>query len=254
VFLHGWPDTSTLWDEVSGDLVNEGYRAILPDLRGCGRSSKPTSTDQYAMHLLVSDVLAVIDAVGEQRVTLVGHDWGAALAWAVAAFVPERVERLVVLSVGHPTAFRSAGLQQQVRSWYTLLFAIEGLGERFLRHNDYDAMRHWVGHPRVDQVIDELERDGQMSAHLQWYRANLPPDSFVAEPPRLPPIDAPTLGIWSSGDAALCEQQMTNSAQYCVNGFHYVRLEHYGHWMQLEAPHVVAKAILEFLTSTSSKS
>ena len=247
VLLHGWPDTSALWDDVAGNLLAAGYRVVVPDLRGCGQSSKPTETSQYAMRLLVGDVTCILDAVGADRVTLVGHDWGANLAWVYAAYLPDRVERLVVLSVGHPTSFRSAGLEQQLKSWYTLLFAHEGLGEAFLRKNGYEAMHVWMGHPRVDEVIAELERDGQMTTHLLWYRANIPPEAFVSDPPVLPSILAPTLGIWSSGDLALGERQMTGSSDYCVNGFDFVRFEGLGHWLPLDAPREVSDEILNFL-------
>jgi pimeloyl-ACP methyl ester carboxylesterase len=196
---------------------------------------------------LVGDAAAVISDLGDEAVAVVGHDWGAGLAWAVATFRPERVSRLVVLSVGHPTAFRGGGIAQQFRSWYTLLFSYEGLGERFLRFNDYEAMRTWLHHPRIEEVIVELERDGQMSAHLRWYRANLPPDAFVSDPPVLPAVQAPTLGVWSTGDVALTEAQMVNSAAYCANGFTYVRLDGLGHWTPLEAPDVIAAAIVDHL-------
>ncbi len=247
LLLHGWPDTSALWDDVVPDLLDAGYRVVVPDLRGCGQSSKPTTTSLYAMRHLVADVRCIVDAVAAERVTLIGHDWGANLAWVSAAYLPERVEGLVALSVGHPTSFRSAGLEQQIKSWYTLLFAHEGLGEAFLRKNDYEAMRKWLGHPRVEQIITELERDGQMTAHLRWYRANIPPEAFVVDPPVLALIQAPVLGIWSSGDHALSEHQMTGSSAYCVNGFDYVRIEEFGHWLPLEAPHVVSDEILKFL-------
>src|SRR5664280_2694960 len=107
VLLHGWPDTSALWDDVAVELLAAGYRVVVPDLRGCGQSSKPTETSQYAMRLLVHDVLCVIDAVGADRVTLVGHDWGANLAWVCAAYLPQRVERLVVLSAVSYTHLRA---------------------------------------------------------------------------------------------------------------------------------------------------
>ena len=251
VLLHGWPDTSALWDEVTVDLVAARYRVAVPDLRGCGRSSKPLEVERYAMRELVGDVACILDALEVERATLVGHDWGANLAWVAASYLPSRVENLVAISVGHPTSFRSAGLDQQIKSWYTLLFAHEGLGEAFLRKNDYEAMRRWLGHPRVEEVIEQLERDGQMSAHLLWYRANTPPDSFVTDPPVLAPILAPTLGIWSSGDHALGERQMTGSAAYCENGFTFVRLEGFGHWLPLEAPHVIASEVIRFLGTKS---
>jgi len=247
LLLHGWPDTAALWDEMVPDLVVAGYRVATVDLRGCGLSSKPAATSAYAMHHLISDVAAVIDALGVERVSLIGHDWGANLAWASAAYLGARVDAVVALSVGHPTSFRSAGLDQQIKSWYTLLFAHEGLGEAFLRKNDYEAMRRWLGHPKVDEIIVELERDGQMTTHLLWYRANLPPASFVSEAPVLPTIEVPAMGVWSSGDHALTEAQMINSREYCARGFTYVRVEDYGHWLPLEAPHEVAEQIVRFL-------
>ncbi len=252
LLLHGWPDTGALWTEVATRLVAEGRRCIIPDLRGCGLSSKPLETEAYRMFELVGDVAAIIADVGGGRVDLVGHDWGANLAWATAAFLPDLVRSVAVLSVGHPTSFRSAGLEQQIKSWYTLLFAHEGLGEAFLRRNDYEAMRTWLGHPRVDEVIAELERDGQMTSHLLWYRANIPPQAFVEDPPVLPPITMPALGIWSSGDHALSERQMTGSRDYCTAGFTFERLEGYGHWLPLEAPEVVARLLTTFLLSVTS--
>ncbi|MDE3083178.1 MAG: alpha/beta fold hydrolase [Acidobacteriota bacterium] len=251
LLLHGWPDTRHLWDDVVEVFVDAGYRAAAVDLRGCGESDKPASTEDYAMHHLVGDVAAVIDHLGAP-VTLIGHDWGAALAWAVATFRPDLVEALVVLSVGHPSAFRAGGLNQQMKSWYTLLFFHEGVGEAFLRMEDYGAIRRWLHHPRAEAVIAELERDGQMSSHLRWYRANLPPDAFVTPPPVLVPVQAPTLGVWSSGDVALTETQMTASASFCANGFTYRRLEGLGHWMVLEDPPRVAGVIIEFLAGANT--
>jgi pimeloyl-ACP methyl ester carboxylesterase len=251
LLLHGWPDTSALWDEVAPRLVSAGYRVALPDLRGCGESDKPDEVDLYRMHHLVGDVGALIEALDVPNVHLVGHDWGANLAWATAAFRPDLVERLAVLSVGHPTAFCSSGLDQQLKSWYMLLFHFDGLGEAFLRQKDYAGMRKWVRHPRTEQVIEELERDGQMRTHLMWYRANARPDMFLSPPPVLPPVEAPTLGIWSSGDGALNERQMTESAPYCAGGFRYLRLESYGHWIPLEAPGELSDALIDFFSTTS---
>lgn len=249
LLLHGWPDTSALWDDVVPELVNAGYRVAAPDLRGCGESDKPNDVDSYKMRHLVGDVVSVIAALGEEKVTLVGHDWGANLAWMAAAYRPDLVERLGVVSVGHPTAFRSAGLEQQVKSWYTLLFYFEGVGEAFLRKDDYEVMRRWLGHPRVEDVIRELERDGQMTTHLMWYRANMAPDAFISTPPTLPAIEVPVLGLWSSGDFALSEHQMTNSAPYCTKGFTYVRFEGRGHWLPLEAPRELSHEVIDFCSA-----
>ncbi len=246
LLLHGWPDTSIMWDEVTPDLVAAGYRVAVPDLRGCGQSDKPAELTSYAMHHLIGDIANIVEALGVEKFTVVGHDWGAALAWGVALTRPDLVERIVVVSVGHPSSLRTAGLEQQIKSWYMLLFSYEGVGEAFLRKNDYQAMRRWTGHPRVEAVITELERDGQMEAHLKWYRANVAPNAFVVDPPTLPPVSVPVLGIWSSGDFALTERQMTNSASYCASGFEYLRLEGFGHWVPLEAPHELSRAVIDF--------
>ncbi len=250
VLLHGWPDTASMWDEVSAGLVARGARVIAPDLRGCGRSDKPADVSAYAMHHLVGDVLALLDAAELDRVRLVGHDWGAALAWAVATFAPERVTSLAALAVGHPTAFREGGVEQLVKSWYTQLFIREGVGEAFLRYHDYEVLRQWFRHPRAASVIAELERDGQLTTHLHWYRANLAPDAFLVPGPQLPPVRVTTLGVWASGDRALGEGQMLESARYCANGFSYVRLDGYGHWFPIEASEEVTKVLSDFHASS----
>jgi len=251
LLLHGWPDTSSVWDLVAPELVARGYRVVVPDLRGCGQSSKPLDTASYAMHHLVSDLQAIIENVGAEKVSLVGHDWGSNLAWIATAFVPTSVERLVAISVGHPTAFRSAGVSQMVKSFYMLLFAHEGIGEAFLRRDDHEALRTWLGHPRAEAVIEELERDGQMSAHLQWYRANIPPTAFVAKPRKLPLVQVPTMGIWSNRDPVLGEAQMKNSEAYCTHGFTYVRFDDVGHWIPIDAAPQLVAELVNFLPSPS---
>jgi pimeloyl-ACP methyl ester carboxylesterase len=246
LFLHGWPDTGLMWESVATDVAAAGFRCLMPDLRGCGHSSKPEAVADYNMVELVADVVAICDQRGLDRPHVVGHDWGANLAWVFASFVPERVERLAAVSVGHPSSFCAAGLEQQMRSWYALLFSQPGIGEKFLRYNDYEMMRVWMNHPRVEDVIVELERDGQMEAHLRWYQANFRADAFFSPPPNLPHIAAPTLGVWTTGDGALGEKQMTGSAAFCDNGFTYERVEGHGHWLAYEAPSLLAQHLTNF--------
>lgn len=252
LLLHGWPDTARLWDLVVPRLVEAGFRVAAPDLRGCGRSSKPEAVGDYSMPHLVGDATAILDSLGVERATVVGHDWGGALAWATAILAPERVSSLVALSVGHPNAFRAAGLEQMTKSWYMLVFSRPGLGEAFLRYNDHEALRTWVRHPRVDDVIAELERDGQMSSHLHWYGANFRPDLFITPGAPLPKVAAPALGMWSTRDFALTERQMKGSASHCANGFTYVRVEGAGHWIPLEAPERVADEVIDFVRAVGA--
>jgi pimeloyl-ACP methyl ester carboxylesterase len=109
VLLHGFPDTGRLWRHQVPALARAGLRVIVPDLRGYGRSDRPADVGAYALPALAGDVLAVLADAGVQRAHVVGHDWGAALAWGLAALAPDRVDHLVVLSVGHPSTMRAGG-------------------------------------------------------------------------------------------------------------------------------------------------
>ncbi|MEO5678444.1 MAG: alpha/beta hydrolase, partial [Acidimicrobiales bacterium] len=228
-------------------LAAAGFRVVTPDLRGFGRSDKPEAVDAYNMLFLAGDVLAVLDSLGASRAHVVGHDWGAGLAWGLAALAPERVDHLVALSVGHPTAFRAAGLAQQVRSWYMLLFQFPDVAERWLGDDGWANFRGWSRHPDADAVVADLERHGSLTPGLCWYRANVPPESWVAPPIQLPAVQAPAMGVWSTGDFALTEEQMTGSAAYCATSFRYERLDGPGHWMLLEAPERVNDLLVDFL-------
>jgi pimeloyl-ACP methyl ester carboxylesterase len=247
ILLHGFPDTGRLWRHQVPALSEAGFKVIVPDLRGYGRSDKPDEVDAYRMHHLVADVLAVLDDAGAPKAHVVGHDWGAALAWAVAGGVPDRVDHLVALSVGHPTAFRTAGFEQYARSWYMLLFQFRGVSETFLTANDWAGFRRWAGHPDADAVISDLKRDESLTPGLNYYRANVPPELFVGGATRLPAIQAPTMGVWSTKDFALTEAQMKDSEQYVSGPWRYERVEGVGHWMQLEAPEEVNRLLLDFL-------
>lgn len=247
LLLHGFPDSGRVWRHQVPALADAGFRVVTPDLRGFGASDKPGSVEAYNLLLLAGDVLAVLDQVGAQQAHVVGHDWGAGLAWGLAAFAPGRVDHLVALSVGHPTAFRSAGLAQQQRSWYMLLFQFPDVAERWLGDDGWANLRAWSAHPDIDAVVADLERDGSLTPGLSWYRANVPAASWVDPPLQLPPVQAPTMGIWSSADFALTEEQMTGSAAHCANGFRYERLEGPGHWLQLEAPDELNRLLLDFL-------
>jgi pimeloyl-ACP methyl ester carboxylesterase len=247
VLLHGFPDSGRLWRNQVPALAEAGFQVIVPDLRGAGRSDKPPEVEAYRMSLLAMDVLGVLDAQGAGRAHIVGHDWGAALGWVVASFAPDRVDHLAVLSVGHPTAFHNAGSRQREKSWYMLLFQFPGIAEKWLTTNDWAEFRQWSRHPGADAVVAELEASGSLTPGLNWYRANVPPSSWVEPPLQLPPIQAPTMGIWSSGDFALTEEQMTDSARYVAGPWRYERLEGPGHWLQLEAPGEVNRLLADFL-------
>jgi pimeloyl-ACP methyl ester carboxylesterase len=234
-------------------LSEAGFKVIVPDLRGYGRSDKPAEVEAYSMRSLVGDVLGVMSDAGVERAHVVGHDWGAAIAWALAAYAGARVDHLVVLSVGHPATMRTGGYEQHQKSWYMLLFLFEGVAEEWLSADDWAEFRKWSGHPDCDQVIRDLEADGSLTPGLNYYRANISPKRFVRSGASLPPIQSPTMGIWSSNDMALTEAQMVNSAAGVTGPWRYERLDGPGHWMQLEAPDEVSALLVDFLGGSPAR-
>jgi pimeloyl-ACP methyl ester carboxylesterase len=247
LLLHGFPDSGRLWSRQVDALSAAGHRVIVPDQRGYGLSDKPTGVDDYNIILLAADVAAILDQVGVDKAAVVGHDWGAAVAWTAAALAPDRVDRLVALSVGHPLAFGAAGLGQREKSWYMLLFQFEGIAEQWLSADDWANFRSWGRHPDADAVIAELEANGSLTPGLNWYRANVHPRTLVEPPPAIPPVTVPTLGVWSSGDFALTEVQMTGSSAFVDADWRYHRIDGPGHWMQVEAAAEVNDLLLDYL-------
>jgi pimeloyl-ACP methyl ester carboxylesterase len=242
-----------VWRHQVPVLGEAGYRVVVPDLRGFGKSDRPEGTKAYRAKTLCNDAVGILDALGIERAAVVGHDWGAALSWLLAsAFAPHRVERLAVLATGHPEAVRNAGPRQRQLSWYALLFQFEGVAERWLTMDDWANFREFcggaAGYVDVDAAVADLSRPGALTASLEWYRANMTAETLVAPPLGLPPVACPTLGIWGTGDLALTEEQMTGSAAYVKGPWRYERLDGCGHWLQLEAPDRLNPLLLEFLS------
>ena len=254
VLLHGFPDTSRMWRHQVAALAAAGHRAIAPDLRGRGRSQRPPAVADYALPAIVRDVTGIMDALGVERAHVVGHDWGAAVAWLTAALAPDRVDRLVAISVGCPGAAGPPDLEALQKGWYRLLFALEGVAEDLFTRDEWYLMRVLLAsHPELDEALRDLSEPGALTAALNWYRANLPIDRLVASRsarparPALPPVQASTLGIWSTGDAYLTEPAMTRSAECVTGGWRYERVEDAGHWIALEQPERLNALLLEFL-------
>ena len=248
LLLHGWPDSGELWSGQIGPLTEAGFRVIAPDQRGFGASDRPSEVANYRMFSVVDDAVAVLDALGCDTAHVVGHDWGAAVAWGVAGFSPARVRSLTVLSVGHPSSFASAGLEQKMLSWYMLAFQFPGITEEWLMRDDWAVLREFLSsHPHLEQVVENLSQPGALTASLNWYRANAAPESLLGEPGQWPSIEVDVMGIWSSGDLALTEGQMTGSAEHVAGAWRYERIEDASHWLQLDAGDAVNGLALDWL-------
>ncbi len=248
LLLHGFPDSSYVWRHQIAALVAGGRRVIAPDLRGFGESDRPEGVEAYRMRRLVADVVAVLDACGVDRSDVVGHDWGSSIAWVLAAFLPERVDRLVALSVGHPNASRSPTIEEREKAWYQLLFQFEGVAEALLPRDDWKLLREFSrGDGDVERWLADLSRPGALTAGLNWYRANSSPARQLVPREPVPPVIALTLGVWSDGDHYLTERPMLESAEHVTGPWRYQRIEGASHWLQLDAPELLNELLLDFL-------
>lgn len=165
----------------------------------------------------------------------------------VATMAAAKVDHLVVLSVGHPSSIRPKSIPELAKLWYVLLFQFPGIAEKWLTANDWAGFRTFMQHPDADAVIADLESTGSLTSGLKWYRANLSPRSMVEPSPDLPPVRAPTMGIWSTADPALGERQMTDSEEHVAGPWRYERIEGVGHWIPLEVPDRINDILLDFL-------
>jgi pimeloyl-ACP methyl ester carboxylesterase len=257
LLLHGFPDSWRLWRHQIPALAEAGHRVIAPDLRGFGETARPAEVEAYKLRALVGDAVGLLDELGVERAAVVGHDWGAMVAWRVAMFAPDRVERLVAVSVGHPLASVAAGLPQRRLSWYVLWFLFPGVAEQVLPEDDWGFFRQWAWggsqageDPDLDRQVADLSRPGALVAGLNWYRANTDPAAYVAGDPTrfsLPPVACPTMGVWSSDDMALTEEQMTGSARFVTGPWRYERLDGVDHWVPVHAPERLNGLLVDFL-------
>lgn len=253
LLLHGFPDSARLWRHQVPALTANGFRSLVPDQRGYGRSDKPADVRSYGLITIALDAIAVLDAAEVERAHIVGHDWGAVIGWLLASMFPDRVDCFAAFSVGNPAVFQAAGIAQLQKSWYMLLFQFPDVAETWLRANDWQHFREWAAHPDADAVIADLEATGALTPALNWYRANTRPELFIQPPPELPLVDAPVMGVWSSDDIACTETQMLLSASTVRGPWRYERLDGVGHWIPLEAPERTTELLLDFLGSRPSR-
>jgi pimeloyl-ACP methyl ester carboxylesterase len=254
LLLHGFPEFWYGWRHQIGALVHAGYQVVIPDQRGYGQSDKPPGVESYALSALVGDVVALLDRLGVERASLVGHDWGGVVAFAFAAQHPERVSKLAVLNAPHPGVFAKAvrAFPQLRRSWYIGLFQIPALPEWGLSLRNYAALERAMVrasragvHSQRDLALyrEAWGREGALKAMVHWYRA-----AARAKPPAGSDktIDVPTLVVWGDRDAALGRELADASIARCSQG-QLLRLPDAGHFVQHDAPDAVNTALIDFL-------
>jgi pimeloyl-ACP methyl ester carboxylesterase len=249
VLLHGFPQDASSWDAVAPLLHAQGLRTLRPDQRGYAATARPQSTSDYRLPHLVGDVVALLDAAGLERAHVVGHDWGGAVAWALACSEPGRVETLTVLSTPHPAAFLRSFLTstQGLHSAYMIPFQPPGLAEWWLggpsNGGRVRALLQPFGAPpaAVETAVRLMADRDRLRAMLQWYRA-LPRsvDSTARAHSTVP-----TTYVWSTRDGALGRAAAEQTARYVDGPYRFEVLEGLSHWLPEEAPETVATLITD---------
>jgi len=271
LLLHGYPDDRNLWHSQITCLNHAGYNVLCVDLIGFGGSSKPTDVHHYRLSNLNNVmIIGLLNMLGIRKVHLIGHDWGASLAW-YAATNPHskyRILSLTVLSVGFSQfLFSAGGIKQMQKSWYMLLF-ISPNAEKYIKANNWCLFRRLFPDesPQVVQsYIDAMSQDeASLTASLNIYRANISPSQFALSSIITPTntsnnnissiidsnskLNIPVMGIWSDKDAALTEEQMKASSAMVAPGlWRYEQIEDCNHWISRNRPDLLNVLLLDFL-------
>ena len=268
ILLHGFPDSHRTWRHQIPALAKDHF-VLAPDQRGFARSSKPEGVENYAPDRPVADMVALADHFGINRFTLVGHDWGGAIAWMGALTRPDRVARLIIINAPHPYIFQKSLIDhpaQRDASQYITAFRnpdFEQFVDRIGLSAFFDAS--FAKHTDLSKVMDEkpayLDEWGQpgaLTSMLNWYRASsivVPaPGEVTAGPAFLsapfPPVTQPTLVVWGTGDQALLPVQLEGLEQY-VPDLTLVKVDS-GHFVPWENPDAVTNAMRDWLAQQAA--
>ncbi len=253
LLLHGFPHSRLSWTDVAPTLHRAGLRTIAPDQRGYSDGARPVEVGEYALPLLAGDALGILDALDIESAHVVGHDWGAAVAWYLAARHAERVRTLVAVAIPHLDAYQYAyrvDEEQQHSSQYVNFLMSDNAADEFLKD---DAAQLWAWFAQagedvltpeqVERYVTKHRQPGVLDAALNWYRAN----NLLGEPFGFGPVTVPTTLIWSTSDAAVSTFAAEKTAEYVTGRYRLVTLDETSHWQPQQAPDVVADEILNLL-------
>ena len=247
VLLHGNPTSSYLWRNVVPHLKGLG-RCLIPDLIGMGESdplpeSGPNSY-RFTEHAgFLEEFLQKLEV--HKDAILVGHDWGAMIAWRLAIAHPDRFERFAAVSVGHPATLGAVGKLQMLKSWYIFFFQYRGLGEWMMRGLNWRRLRKlYRSTEDAETAVARLSRPGYLTAGINYYRANM--GTFAKR--NVPSCKGmPVLGIASDGDPWIPDKALRETKHFVEGFYQFELIEGAGHWIQRDAPDAFNAVLLEFL-------
>jgi pimeloyl-ACP methyl ester carboxylesterase len=255
LLLHGFPETSLSWASVTPLLTRAGLRTYAPDQLGYSPGARPDEVAAYSTPSLAQVTADLMTALDMPRADVVGHDWGANVAWALAGWHPDRVRSLTAVSVPHPAAYTVAyrtDPEQKERSAYIRLFWQPGKAEDLLLADDARRLRRMLsggegesGIPAeaIEQYVSVLSAPGALTAALNWYRA-------MSSADRVDPVGVPTTYVWSDGDVAIGRTAAEACANYVTGDYRFVELPGITHWIPEQAPDQLAAAVLDRISST----
>lgn len=253
VMLHGFPEDRHCWDRLTEHLVGAGCRVLAPDQRGYSPDARPIGRRPYKISELCADVLALADTAGLGAFDVVGHDWGAAIAWALAGRFPGRIRSLVALSMPHPRAFAESLFRsdQALRSWYMLAFQVPALPELALRRAATRTaaflVRDGLDPELAERCAARFAERGAMTGPLNWYRA-LPYDLSG----RSSPVKVPTLFVWGERDRSLNRWAAERTARYVKAPYRFEVIAGGSHWLPATSADVLGPWINEHLELAST--
>jgi pimeloyl-ACP methyl ester carboxylesterase len=253
LLLHGFPQGSWAWREVLSTLGAAGLRAVAPDQRGYSRGARPTDAGAYATERLLDDVVAASDALGMERVDLVGHDWGGMLAWLLAARHPDRLRTLSVVSTPHPLALREVlegpeGAGVAARATMARLADTDVSARRLLEPDGTGGnLAQLLSESGLDEdhtrrYVEAMREPGALEAALAWYRSM---DAEVLG--GLDAVRVPTLYVWSSGDRAFSREAAERSATHVEAAYRFEVLEGVSHWIPETEPDRLSALLVDHL-------
>jgi pimeloyl-ACP methyl ester carboxylesterase len=253
LLLHGAPDDGTVWRRQVDALAGAGYRVICPDLLGYGESDRPDPVERYRFAVMAEDLLGLLESLGLERVHLVAHDFGASVGWWIAARRPERVASLSALSLGHPNAQLDLTLERLRYLWYLWFNAYPRMPDLYRADGGVVWRKAIESHPDADRVVKQFLEPGRLEVMAKWEKANGLPEILLAAHAGLlpdsvmPAVEVPTLGMWSSEDAFLWEEQVSESHAHVNAEWRYERIDGAGHWFMLERPEETNRHLLGWL-------
>lgn len=256
VLLHGFPQSHHMWRFQIPALVEAGFRVVAPDMRGYNLSDKPDGVEQYRVHKLARDAERLILHLGEEKAAVVGHDWGAIVAWFVAMQYPERVEKLGILNVPHPARLFDGFTmpKQLLKSSYMFFFQLPRLPEKAVSANDFAALRAGfrtntvrpgaISEEDAEHYVEAISRPGALTATINYYRALFRYPSEMQA--LLKKIETPTIVIWGEQDIFL-SPELAEPRPLWVPNLRVERLPDASHFVAEDRPDRVNTLLLELL-------